>query len=145
MKLIYRCLLVLHIVVGMGAMAGGLGAILNPWEPLGAPVSLLKNSPFENFFIPGIILFTVIGLGNIASAVNMKLFPDLQGYVSSVAGLALAVWIVVQCIMIAAIDILHILFFVIGFIQLVLSFILLFKQKRFPAHLVLDLFKDVKG
>ena len=36
----------LHVFVGIGAIGGGLAAILNPQEPLEYGV-LLKNSPFQ--------------------------------------------------------------------------------------------------
>jgi len=70
MKIINRLLLILHGFVGLGAMGGGMMAILNPDGPGGMAVDVLKNSPFSNFLIPGIILFTVIGLGNIFSAIT---------------------------------------------------------------------------
>lgn len=60
MRTVYRMLFVLHGFVGIGALAGGLATIINPNEPLGVTVDALKNSPFNNFLIPGIILFTVI-------------------------------------------------------------------------------------
>lgn len=68
MKKVYRMLFVLHAIVGLGAIGGGLFAILNPQCPAGMSVDALKNFPFSNFLIPGIILFTVIGLGNVFSA-----------------------------------------------------------------------------
>lgn len=71
MNLLYRILFILHLVVGIGAMFGGLAAITNPNNPVGVPTSILKNSPFSNFLIPGIILFTVIGLGNLLSALTL--------------------------------------------------------------------------
>ena len=64
MKKIYRLLFALHAFVGVGAVFGGLAAITNPKSPLGIPIEILKNSPFNDFLIPGIILFTLIGLGN---------------------------------------------------------------------------------
>lgn len=57
MKRVYRLLFILHLFVGIGAVSGGLAAITNPTEPLGASVELLKNSPFKDYLIPGIILF----------------------------------------------------------------------------------------
>ena len=84
MKGVYRLLFILHLFVGIGAVSGGLAAITNPTEPLGASVELLKNSPFKDYLIPGIILFTVIGLGNIISALMLRFMPRIQGYISSV-------------------------------------------------------------
>lgn len=79
MKIVYRLLFILHAFVGIGGMAGGLAAITDPWQPLGVPVEALKNSPFQNYLIPGILLFTVIGVGNVASAVLFRFHLKFQG------------------------------------------------------------------
>lgn len=137
-KVARRSLFILHAFVGIGALAGGLAAITNPEEPLGVTVDALKNSPFENFLIPGIILFTIIGLGNILSATTLALNSKFQGYISSVFSWALVIWIVVQCIMLEEIVPLHIIFFIIGLVEAILSAIILFKQRLFPAGLILN-------
>ncbi|NSW91753.1 MAG: hypothetical protein HPY74_13975 [Firmicutes bacterium] len=144
MKRIYRLLFALHLFVGIGAIFGGLAAIIDPEEPLGITVEALKNSPFKNYLIPGIILFTIIGLGNIFSALMCRFKPQFQGYISSVFGWALVIWIVVQCIMLNTVAFPHILFFIIGVIKAVLSAIILFKQRLFPANIILNLIKSRK-
>ena len=145
MKIVYRLLLVLHIFVGLGAMAGGLAAITNPQNPLGVPADALKNSPFDNFLIPGIILFTVIGLGNLIGAVAVFLRMKFQSYISIVLGGALVIWIVVQCIMLRSVVSLHVIFFIIGLVEAVLSIIILFKQRLFPANLILKICKEIRN
>lgn len=144
MKTVYRLLFALHLFVGIGAIFGGLAAITNPEEPLGITVDALKNSPFSNFLIPGIILFIVIGFGNVFSALMFQFKSKFQGYISSVFSWALVIWIVVQCIMLEAIAFLHILFFMIGVIEAVLSATILFKQRLFPANIILNLMKGKK-
>lgn len=84
MKIVNRVLFGLHAFVGIGAIGGGMMAILNPRGPGGMPVDALKNSPFSNFLIPGIILFTVIGLGNIFGAGSILFRSKYRGYISSV-------------------------------------------------------------
>lgn len=142
MRKVYRLLFALHLFVGVGAMAGGLAAITNPQAPLGVPVEVLKNSPFSNFFIPGIILFTIIGLGNIFSAIMFHFKSKYQGYLSSVISWALVIWIVVQCIMMNAVAFLHVLFFIIGLVQAALSMIILFEQRPFPVNLLVNFYKE---
>ena len=142
MKMTYRLLFAFHMFVGIGAVGGGLAAIINPQEPLGVPVDALKNSPFSNYLIPGIILFTVIGLGNIISALMFRFKLKIQGYISSVFSWALVIWIVVQCIMLNAIASLHIIFFIIGLIEAVLSMIILYEQRLFPVNLILSLYNE---
>lgn len=140
MKLLYRILFILHLVVGIGAMFGGLAAITNPNNPVGVPTSILKNSPFSNFLIPGIILFIVIGLGNLLSVLTLYLKSNYQGYISSTFSWALVIWIIVQCIMLRDIVFLHVLFFIIGLIQAILSATILFNKNQFPANIIKNLF-----
>ena len=56
--------LVLLGFLGLSAIGGGLTLIISPSGKLlgDLPLSLLKNSPFDNFLIPGIILFLVLGV-----------------------------------------------------------------------------------
>lgn len=144
MKKVYRLLFILHAFVGIGALFGGLAAITNPQNPVGATVDLLKNSPFSNFLIPGILLFTVIGLGNVITAFMFRFKLRFQGYISSVFSWALVIWIVVQCIMLNTVHFLHISFFIIGVIEAILSMIILFEQRLFPANLIINFYKNIR-
>lgn len=129
MKIINRLLFALHLFVGIGAVFGGLAAIINPLDPLGITVEALKYSPFNNYLIPGIILFAVIGLGNILSALMLRFKSRFQGYISSVFSWALVIWIVVQCIMLNTVVFLHVLYFIIGLIEAALSMAILLGQR----------------
>jgi hypothetical protein len=144
MKKVRRLLFAFHIFVGVGAMAGGLAAILNPNEPLGLPIETIKNSPFTNFLIPGIILFVVIGLGNLFSAFMFLFKTKFQGYISSVSSWALVIWIVVQCIMINTIAFLHVLYFGIGLVEAAFAFIILYEQRLFPTNLILAVWNKIR-
>lgn len=145
MKIVYRLLFALHVFVGLGAMGGGMMAILNPQGPGGMPINVLKNSPFSNFLIPGIILFTVIGLGNIFSAIMFLFKSRFQGYISSVFSWALVIWIIVQCIMLNIVIYLHVIFFIIGLVEATLSMIILFKYRLFPSNLILNVYKEIRS
>jgi hypothetical protein len=144
MEIVYRLLFVLHGFVGVGALAGGLAAIINPQGPLGMSVEPLNNSPFSNYLIPGIILFTVIGLGNIISAFMFRYKLKFQGYISSVFSWALVIWIVVQCIMLNTVVFLHILFFTIGLIEAALSIVILFEHRLFPTNIILKFYRKIR-
>jgi hypothetical protein len=144
MKKVYRLLFILHAFVGLGAMGGGMMAILNPQGPGGMPTYALKNSPFSNYLIPGIILFTVIGLGHIICAVTIHLKPRFHGYVSSVFSWALVIWIIVQCIMLNTVVHQHVVFFIIGLVEAILAMIILFKQHMFPTNLIFYLYKQIR-
>ena len=56
-------LLFLLVLLGLGAVYGGGTMIISPsGELLGMPISMLDYAPFNNFLIPGIILFTILGV-----------------------------------------------------------------------------------
>jgi hypothetical protein len=94
MKYFKRILIILHLFVGVGAMAGGFSAISNPQSPMGISTEILKNSPFPDFLIPGLLLFGVIGVGNIICAGFAIKGPWYYPYISGVFGGALMVWII---------------------------------------------------
>lgn len=144
MKVSYRTMLILHVFVGIGAMAGGMAAILNPLSPFTMPVETLKNSPFDNFLIPGIILFTIIGLGNIFGGVMLAFKSRFKEYSSGIFGGALVIWIIVQCIMIRAVAFLHVLFFFIGLIQFALAAIIIFNKHMFPSNIILSFYNKMR-
>ena len=49
--------------LGVGAIFGGAVLIISPSGKLiGMPLSMVGKSPFDNFLIPAIILFLVLGL-----------------------------------------------------------------------------------
>lgn len=144
MKVIYRILFFLHALIGLGGMAGGTAAILNPVSPMGLSVDILKNSPFDNFLIPGIILFIVIGIGNVIGAVTIQRKSRFQGYISGILGGTLVIWIVVQCIMLRSVAFLHVLFFIFGLIHAALAVIILFNKRMFPANIIIGFYNRMK-
>lgn len=109
--------------------------MLNPHEPLGIPIELLEGSPFSSYFIPSLILFSVIGLGHTLSGITALKNSKYQGYISSVFSWALVIWIVVQCAIIGTVEFLHVLYFLLGLAGAVLGFIVLFEKRQFPANL----------
>ena len=136
MKVAYKILAVMHFFVGIGALFGGGAAILDPLNPLGVPLDILDNSPFENFLIPGLILFLIIGIGSLFSGLTAVSKSDYQGYYSSVSSWALMIWIVVQCLMIRAVAFPHVLFFLIGLAGAVPALTILYDKRQFPANLI---------
>jgi hypothetical protein len=129
-------LAILHFFVGLGAIFGGGAALLNPVGPLGFPIEMLAGSPFSDFFIPGLILFAVIGLGSIFAGITAILQSSLQGYYSSVVSWALMIWIVVQCLMINTVVFVHVFYFFIGLAGAIMAFVILYKKRQFPATLI---------
>ncbi|HZJ58603.1 MAG TPA: hypothetical protein VFD89_10275 [Clostridia bacterium] len=119
-------------------------AILFPEGPGGMPADALKYAPFDNYLIPGIILFSVIGLGSILSAFSIQKKMKHHAYIAMTSGWALVIWIVVQCIMLRTVVALHIIFFVIGLIEVFLSGILFIRQNLFPINLIRGIMSSSK-
>ena len=61
--IIRNILLFLLLFLGLGAVFGGGVLIISPsGELFRMPLSMLYHSPFSNFLVPGIILFSILGV-----------------------------------------------------------------------------------
>jgi len=136
-KQLYLYIIILHAFVGIGGMFGGIGIIIDPsGEGYGVSVDLLKNSPFNDFFIPGLFLFFIIGIGDIIVSIFAYKKHKYLVYLSGLMGGVLMTWIVIQCIMIETVAALHVIFFLLGLIEVLLAFILADKNNLFPLNLL---------
>jgi len=123
---------VLHLFIFPGAVAGGAAAVLDPHAPLGISTELLDGSPFSSFLIPGLFLMLVIGLGNLAAFIVSMKAGDLRGYASGICGAIMVGWISIQCLILWGINVLHILYFLLGSLQGLLGIWFLLSEGKFP-------------
>jgi len=73
---VFKSLIALHILLGLGALGGGGSLMAAPdGSLLGMPLSVMQGSPFPNFFIPGVILFTFLGLYPLCIAYGLAKRP----------------------------------------------------------------------
>lgn len=87
----------LELLLGTGAIGGGLALMLGPnGEILPLPVAALRGSPFSNYFLPGAVLFTVIGLVPLSAAVLAWRRHPAAPLLAFAVGVALIVWLVVE-------------------------------------------------
>jgi hypothetical protein len=87
----------LEVVLSIGALAGGLILIVAPrGEIMPLPLSALAGSPFETYFGPGLILFTVLGLGPLVAARLAWTRHPLAPVAAFVVGAALLIWVAVE-------------------------------------------------
>jgi hypothetical protein len=107
---------------GAAAVYGGIFLITDPtgWK-LGLNSSILQYSPFKDFLLPGLILFFVIGLGSLL--VSALAILRIRRYATWVIfmGFILAGWISIQILMIRDVELLQILFALIGLVLIVLG------------------------
>lgn len=99
---IARLAVALEIFLGLGALFGGGAFILAPdGHLLGMPTKLLAGSPFPSFLVPGIILFTFVGLAPLLAAaitVRRQAFAPLAAVA---VGLTLIGWVSVEMVVLA--------------------------------------------
>jgi hypothetical protein len=89
--------LVLEVVLSIGALGGGLVLIVAPrGEIMPLPLSALAGSPFETYLGPGLILFTVLGLGPLIAARLAWIRHPLAPVAALVVGAALLIWVAVE-------------------------------------------------
>lgn len=139
MKIIKGSLLVLHLIVAIFAFLGGGAAISQPLAPFGISTDMLANSPFDTFLIPGLLLFIVIGMGQLVASAFILFRSRFEAYASLITSVALLIWLIVQVLMIRTVEVLHVVTFVIACVQLALSVALIYKRRLFPTDYVLRL------
>jgi menaquinone-dependent protoporphyrinogen oxidase len=114
MPVVHSVVLGLCAFTGITAIAGGLALVGSPSNLQGPPLELLEHSPFDTFLIPGLLLFLVVGVGNLAAAgVEARRIKGSELAVL-VAGAALTGWIVTQLAMIRTLSWLQLVYFLIG-------------------------------
>ncbi|MBN2346737.1 MAG: hypothetical protein JXO51_10150 [Candidatus Aminicenantes bacterium] len=117
---------ILQALIGFSALASGAVMMVFPdGRPMRMPLAMLEGSPFKDFFLPGLILFAVIGGGHAAAAVLVFRRHRLAGQAGATMGLGLMIWIFVQASMIGGGHWLQYLYFFLGTAEVVLSVLLL--------------------
>ena len=124
-KLVFITLGVLQLLVGLGAAISGLMLIVYPsGSLLQAPLEMLRGSPFDDFFLPGIILFLVNGVGQLLAGILTLRKHPFAAYAGQALGIALMIWIFVQVNMIGGRHILQYSYFFVGVVETALSFLI---------------------
>jgi hypothetical protein len=97
MSRVAKLALALEAVLGIGALAGGLILMLAPrGEILALPLSALAGSPFDTYFVPGLILFGVLGIGPFVAARLAWLRDPLAPTAAFIVGAGLLIWVAVE-------------------------------------------------
>ena len=91
----------LEIFLGLGAAGGGLALMAGPnGEILPLPVAALSGSPFANYFVPGAILFTILGIGPLGAAVLACRRHAVAPLLTCAVGAALLIWLIVEIVIV---------------------------------------------
>ena len=123
---------ILQLFIGLGAVGGGLGLVLEPsGANLGMPLEMLNHSPFSDFLVPGLVLLIVNGFGSIAGSVSSFNLFRYTAEIALALGAFLVAWILFQVYWIHSFHWLHALYLSLGIIEFALGW-LLRKASRVP-------------
>jgi hypothetical protein len=116
---------VIQFLVGLGAViCGGMLIVVPAGALLQMSPAMLKRTPFDDFLVPGIILFLVNGIGQLVGGVLTMRKHRLSGYAGAVLGFGLMIWIFVQVNMIGGRNILQYSYFAVGTIETASAFLI---------------------
>jgi hypothetical protein len=123
LKIITIILLFFNAISGI---FGGLGLILSPSGKLmQIPIVWLSSTPFNNFLIPGLILFIFIGLLSLFAGILTILENKYYDYLIISEGIILFIWLSVEIIMIRLFyPPLHVPYYLIAFCLINFGYIL---------------------
>lgn len=86
-----------QIFVGLGALGGGATLVADPTgAAIGLPLSLLAGTPFSDFWVPGLVLLGVNGLGQLGAAAVTLARGRRAGALGVALGALLLGWISLQ-------------------------------------------------
>lgn len=121
-------LIIMLAFTAFTAIPSGVFLMLKPNYAFGMPLDLLQNTPFHNFFIPGLVLSIVVGGSNLIGF--YKVFKKQQSWFfwSLISGIMICGWIIVQIILIHEFFWLQWLYLLIGFFTLLVTLQLKHKE-----------------
>jgi hypothetical protein len=96
-RIIRYSLASLLLLVALNAFGGGYYGLSGAKD---IPAEWLKDSPFRNYFIPGLILFICVGGSAFVAAVAVFKNHRLARSTAFISGVVVLVWITVQMIII---------------------------------------------
>jgi hypothetical protein len=129
---VYIGLGAIQAFIGLGALGGGFMLVRDPsGSALELPMSLLEGSPFPDFLIPGMFLLAVNGIGSMIGAGLSFTRRRYAQEIAIVLGAILVAWIVIQVVIISSFHWLHVLYFILGVVELGIG--LYIRRRRLQA------------
>ncbi|MCK5089736.1 MAG: hypothetical protein KAQ88_07140 [Hyphomicrobiaceae bacterium] len=129
---VYIGLGAIQAFIGLGALGGGFMLVRDPsGSALELPMSLLEGSPFPDFLIPGMFLLAVNGVGSMIGAGLSFTRRRYAQEIAIVLGAILVAWIVIQVVIISSFHWLHVLYFILGVVELGIG--LYIRRRRLQA------------
>jgi peptidoglycan/LPS O-acetylase OafA/YrhL len=86
---------------GLSGLLGGIGLVLDPTgESLQIPLSWLEGSPFDDYLVPGLILFFILGIFPLVVFYGLLKKTKWSWFAAMLVGVGLVIWIVVEILVI---------------------------------------------
>jgi hypothetical protein len=114
-KLVKPLVMLLLLLNGVAAIYGGWQLMDHPdGSSLSLPLQYLSTTPFMDYRLPGILLFSTIGIYSIALFSLILSGTEKYAGLLLAQGIILSIWIIAQLIFQITFSILHALFLLIG-------------------------------
>jgi len=124
-----------ELIVALGALPAGWLLMTHPdGSGMHMSVDLLQGSPFPDYLIPGVFLFTVNGLFQLAASVLGFLRHRWAGYAGLALGIVLVSWICIQVTIIGLTSLLQPMFFIVGVLEIILASLIMKSKVDKPFH-----------
>ncbi|MDX1591214.1 MAG: hypothetical protein R3283_04590 [Balneolaceae bacterium] len=120
----FKLLLAVMVFQSLSGLVGGAALVYDPsGEILATPVEWLSGSLFDDYLIPGIILFFVLGVFPVVCAYALWNRQPWSLKASLLAGMGLIIWIIVEVMIIGyhASPPLQLIYFIVGIVITILS------------------------
>lgn len=122
---------VLLLINGLGAVYGGANLVAFPdGSSIGLSLSLLQHSPFENYFVPGIVLLLANGVLSMIAVLAILMGARISALLVVLQGVLLTGWILVQMLLIQTVYFLHVVMGTIGVLLMVIGWLRLVYERR---------------
>ena len=117
---------IILFIVSLNALAAGYSFII---EPSGAGIGisldyLRQSAPFRDYFIPGLILFSLIGIGGMFIAIMTMVHQSKYPTMLLLYGCLLIGWIAIQLLLVKSFHVLHLIIAVAGIILVAIGWTL---------------------
>ena len=122
--------IVLMMVTGINALAAGYSFMVDPsGSGLGMTLSYIQDSPFPDFFIPGILLFFFNGVLNVFTVIVAMRKGKTYPLLTAIQGCILLGWIIIQLTMVESLHPLHLILGIIGAGLMIMGIMLMNHQQ----------------
>lgn len=109
--------------LGIGGILGGVAFLVDPTgQLLLISQSILNGLPFQNFFLPGLILFLFLGISPLVVAYGLWHLKSWAWYASIVTAIVLCLWILLGILLFGYIAPFQPVFGLLGILMLMLCF-----------------------